>query len=230
MTDKAQNPLPSLIPTEPVHGRAEEFTERVHGLLDGQHKDEATVVQALEGLEEMFDLIAAGMYSIASMLVGEGEDSIRLVETAVANADLGSGQEPAAARKNSRLALCSAALDMISARNAQALAAPHGLEHAVTCIEDDDLDAADVSNNEFEQLISGPDRDRVRNWLESLPADMRTIFVLRAVAALSTSETANLLRVRGGPQASGWTSDAVRELFRQGLCSLASHVLQAANH
>ena len=191
MTDKAQNPLPSLIPTEPVHGRAEEFTERVHGLLDGQHKDEATVVQALEGLEEMFDLIAAGMYSIASMLVGEGEDSIRLVETAVANADLGSGQEPAAARKNSRLALCSAALDMISARNAQALAAPHGLEHAVTCIEDDDLDAADVSNDEFEQLISGPDRDRVRNWLESLPADMRTIFVLRAVATLSTSETAS---------------------------------------
>ena len=230
MTNKAVNPLPRLIPTEPLHGRAEEFTERVHGLLNGQPKDEATVVQALEGLEEMFDLIAAGMYSIASMLVGEGEDSIRLVETAVANADLGSGQEPAAARKNSRLALCAAALDTISARHAQALAAPHGLEHAVTCIEDDDLDAADVSNDEFEQLISGPDRDRVRNWLESLPADMRTIFVLRAVAALSTSETANLLRVHGGPQASGWTSDAVRELFRQGLCSLASHVLQAANH
>ena len=230
MTNKAVNPLPSLIPTEPLHGRAEEFTERVHGLLDGQPKDEATVVQALEGLEEMFDLIAAGMYSIASMLVGEGEDSIRLVETAVANADLGSGQEPAAARKNSRLALCAAALDMLSARNAQALAAPQGLEHAVTCIEDDDLDAAGDSTDEFEQLMSGPDRDRVRNWLESLPADMRTIFVLRAVAALSTSETANLLRVRGGPQASGWTSDSVRELFRQGLCSLASHVLQAAHH
>jgi hypothetical protein len=164
------------------------------------------------------------------MLVGEGEASIRLVETAVANADLGSGQEPAAARKNSRLALCAAALDMLSARNAQALAAPQGLEHAVTCIEDDDLDAADVSGDEFEQLISGPDRDRVRNWLESLPADMRTIFVLRAVAALSTSETANLLRVHGGPQASGWTSDSVRELFRQGLCSLASLVLQAAHH
>ncbi|HEY6849783.1 MAG TPA: hypothetical protein VI320_26725 [Terracidiphilus sp.] len=230
MTDKAATPLPSLIPTEPLHGRAEEFTERVHGLLDGQPKDEATVAQALEGLEEMFDLIAAGMYSIASMLVGEGEDSIRLVETAVANADLGSGQEPAAARKNSRLALCAAALDMLSARNAQALAAPQGLEHAVTCIEDDDLDAAGDSTDEFEQLMSGPDRDRVRNWLESLPADMRTIFVLRAVAALSTSETANLLRVRGGPQASGWTSDSVRELFRQGLCSLASHVLQAAHH
>jgi hypothetical protein len=230
MTDKAVPSNASLIPAEPLHIRAEEFTERVHGLLDGSPKDDATVAQAFDGLDEMFDLIAAGMYSMASMLVGEGEDSIRLVETAVANADLATGHEPAAARKNSRRALCAAALDMLSARDAEALAAPEGLEHAVTCIEDDDLDAAGVSTEELEQMIAGPDRDRVRNWLESLPAGMRTIFVLRAVAGLSTAETADLLRAHGGPQASGWTSDAVRELFRQGLCSLASHVLQDAHH
>jgi hypothetical protein len=230
MTDKAVPPNPSLIPAEPLHDRAEEFNERVHGLLDGQPKDEATVARAFDGLDEMFDLIAAGMYSIASMLVGEGEDSIRLVETAVANSDLGSGHEPAVARKSSRRALCAAALDMLSARDAAALAAPQGLEHAVTCIEDDDLDAAGVSTEELEQIIAGPDRDRVRNWLESLPAGMRTIFILRAVAAFSTSETADLLRAHGGPQASGWSSDSVRELFRQGLCSLASQVLQAAHH
>jgi hypothetical protein len=230
MTDKSISPSQSLIPAEPLHGRAEEFTERVHGLLDGQPKDEATVAQAFEGLDEMFDLIAAGMYSMASMLVGEGEDSIRLVETAVANADLAAGHEPADARKNSRRALCAAALDMLSARDAEALAAPQGLEHAATCIEDDDLDAAGVSTEELEQMIAGPDRDRVRNWLESLPVSMRTIFVLRAVAGFSTSETADLLEAHGGPQAADWTSDAVRELFRQGLCSLASHVLQDAHH
>ena len=79
-------------------------------------------------------------------------------------------------------------------------------------------------------MIAGPDRDRVRNWLQSLPTAMRAIFVLRAVAGFTTTETAELLQAHGGPQAAGWGGDAVRELFRQGLCSLASQVLQAATH
>lgn len=230
MPDKEITLSGGLIPAQPIPARAREFNDRVHGLLDGQPKDEATVAKALDGMDEMFDLIAAGMYSIASMLVGEGEDSIRLVETAVANADLAACDDPAEARKKSRLALCAAALDTLAARNTASLAAPQGLEHAATCIEDDDLDAAGVSSEELERMIAGPDRDRVRNWLESLPAVLRTIFVLRAVAGLTTAETADLLKAHGGPQAAGWSGDAVRELFRQGLCSLASHVLQAASH
>jgi Sigma-70, region 4 len=219
----------TLIPVQQVSGRAQEFTDRMHDLLDGQPKDEATVARAFDGMDEMFDLIAAGLYSIASMLVGEGEDGIRLVETAVANADLFACEEPLEARKSSRTALCAAALDMLTARDATSLAAPQGLEHAATCIGDDELDAAGVSSEELEQMIAGPDRDRVRNWLESLPTAMRTIFVLRAVAGLTTAETAALLQTHGGQQAAGWSGDAVRELFRQGLCSLASHVLHEAN-
>ncbi|HEY1902908.1 MAG TPA: hypothetical protein VGG56_10775 [Terracidiphilus sp.] len=218
-----------LIPTQPMPARAHEFSDRIHGLLDGQPKDEATVAKAFDGLDEMFDLIAAGMYSIASMLVGEGEDSIRLVETAVANADLAACDDPAEARKSSRLALCGAALDTLAARDPASLAAPQGFEHVATCIEDDDLDAGGISGEEFERMIAGPDRDRVRSWLESLPVALRTIFVLRAVAGLTTVETADLLKTHGGPQAADWSGDVVRELFRQGLCSLASHVLQAAN-
>jgi hypothetical protein len=219
----------SLIPPQPVPCGAREFTERVRGLLDGQPKDEATVVKAFDGLDEMFDLIAAGMYSIASMLVGEGEDSIRLVETAVANAEVSSAHDVLETRKNSRRALCAAALDTLTIRDAAGLAAPQGLEHAVTCIDDDELDTAGVSSEELERLIAGPDRDRVRNWLESLPTAMRAIFVLRAVARFTAAETADLLRAHGGPEAAGWNEDAVRELFRQGLCSLAGQVLHAAN-
>ena len=77
-------------------------------------------------------------------------------------------------------------------------------------------------------MIGGPDRDHVRNWLEGLPTAMRTIFVLRAVAGFTAGETAALLRAHGGSEAAGWNRDAVAELFRQGLCSLASQVLQAA--
>ena len=68
----------SLIPSKPVPECGQVFTKRVQGLLDGQPKDDETVSQALKGMDEMFDLIAAGLYSLASMLVGEGEDSIRL--------------------------------------------------------------------------------------------------------------------------------------------------------
>jgi hypothetical protein len=187
------------------------------------------VAQAFDGMDEIFDRIAAGLYSIASMLVGEGEDSIGLVEKAVATADIAACTDPVEARKSSRLALCAAALDLLADRDAASLAAPQGLEHAAGCIGDDELDAAGVSSAELEQMIAGPERHRVRNWLESLPTEMRAVFVLRAVAAFTTPETTALLQAHGGPQASGWGEDAVREIFRQGLCSLASQVLHAAH-
>src|ERR1700688_4791333 len=98
-----ENPIPSnesLTRPQPIPDFAHDFTVRVQGLLDGQPKDEATVAKTLDGLDEMFDLIAAGMYSMASMLVGEGEESIRLVETAVANAEVSAGDIPAEARKS----------------------------------------------------------------------------------------------------------------------------------
>jgi hypothetical protein len=195
--------------------------------LDGQPKDEATVAEAFEGLDGMFDLIAAGLYSMASMLVGEGEDSIQLVETAVTNAEVSECSDAEEARRSSRRALVTAAIQLIAARDPQGLAAPEGLQHAVTCIEDDDLDAAAEARDALERMIAGPDRDRVRNWLESLPAAMRTIYVVRAVAGLTTQETADLLATHGGPHASGWNAEAVRELFRQALCSLASQLIHA---
>ena len=219
----------SLIAAQALPEGAQEFAERVHGLLDGQPKDEVTVVRAFDGLDDIFDRIAAGLYNIASMLVGEGEDSIRLVETAVATADLAHCDGAVESRTNSRRALCAAALELLAKRDASSLAAPKGLEHAATCIGDDELDAAGVTGEELERMIAGPERDRVRNWLESLPTEMRAIFVMRGVAGLCAAETADLLRVHGGVQTGDWSEGAVREIFRQGLCSLASQVLHAAN-
>jgi hypothetical protein len=77
-------------------------------------------------------------------------------------------------------------------------------------------------------MLSGPDRDRVRNWLAELPTTLRTVFALRAVAGLTASETASLLAEHGGAAAAGWTPASVREIFRQGLCSLASQLLHAS--
>jgi hypothetical protein len=183
---------------------------------------------ACSDIDRIFDQIAAGLYSLASMLVGEGDESARLVETVVSTVQVSACCDPAASRQNSRRALAAAAIEILERRNPGSLAAPEGLEHAVTCIEDDDLDSAGVSHQELERMMAGPDRDHVRNWLESLPTELRTIFVLRAVAGFSAAQTAALLAEHGGPSAAGWTADAVRELFRQGLCSLASQILHAS--
>jgi len=184
-------------------------------------------ISAQNSLDSMFEIIAAGLYSLASMLVGEGEDSIRLVETAVSYADVSACSDAEDAHRNSRLALATAAIEVLARRDPEGLAAPENLEHAVTCIEDDDLDAAAEARESMERMIAGPDRDRVRAWLERLPTALRTIYVLRAVAGFSAADTAGLLAAHGGPDAAGWTAEAVREIFRQGLCSLASQLIHA---
>lgn len=181
----------------------------------------ATSSMSSEGMDS-FDQIAAGLYSLASMLVGEGEDSMALVEKAVASADLSNDTQ-----QSCLAALSAAGVEVIAQRDPDGLAAPEDLEHAVTCIEDDDLDAAAEARESMERMIAGPDRDRVRAWLESLPTALRVIYVLRAVTGLTASETADLLAGHGGPPAAGWTAEKVRELFRQGLCSLASQLIHA---
>jgi hypothetical protein len=206
---------------------ADRIADRAEGLPAGRRKGEATVDHALEGMDGMFDDIAARLYSLASMLAGEGEDSIRLVETAVATADVSSCTDAGEANRSSRQALVTAAIELIADRDPGLLAAPDDLEHAVTCIEDDDLDAAAEAREAMERMIAGPDRDRVRNWLERLSTAMRTVYVLRAVAGFSAAETAALLAAHGGARAAGWNADAVRELFRQALCSLASQLIHA---
>jgi DNA-directed RNA polymerase specialized sigma24 family protein len=227
MPEETSIPNASLISRQPLPECAEEFVEKMHGLLDGQPKDEAAVAGTFEGMDGMFDRIASGLYSIASMLVGEGEDSIQLVETAVTNADLSRASDAEDARRSGRRALVIAAIELIAERDPASLGAPEGLEHAVTCIDDDDLDAAAEAREALERMIAGPDRDRVRNWLESLPPSLRTIFVMRAVAGFTAPETAGLLAAHGGPQAAGWNAEAVKELFRQALCSLASQLIHA---
>jgi DNA-directed RNA polymerase specialized sigma24 family protein len=217
MPEETPTQSPSVIPQQPMSER---------GSFDGRRKDEITAARTLESMES-FDQIAAGLYSVASMLVGEGEDGMSLVETAVATAEVSAFSDADEARQSGHLALSTAAVELIATRDPEGLAAPEGLEHAVTCIEDDDLDAAAEAREAMERMIAGPDRDRVRTWLESLPTALRVIYVLRAVTGLTASETANLLALYGGPHAAGWTPEAVRELFRQGLCSLASQLIHA---
>lgn len=227
MTQQTASANDRLIPSQPIPAAAEAFSARVHGLLDGQPKDETTVKRALEGLEDVFDAIAAGLYNLASMLVGEGEEGVRLVETAIATVEISPGQDAGQSRMGSRRALCIAAIQTLERRNPGSLAAPEGLGPVGTCIEDDDLNAACVSSEELQTMMAGPDRDRVRKWLASLPTATRVVFVLRAVAGFNSPETAAMLAANTGRGDAEWTADAVRAIFRQGLCSLASQLIHA---
>jgi hypothetical protein len=219
------------IPKQPVPAGAEEFSKKVHGLLDGKAKDEATVASALRGMDDTLDVIAAGLYNMASMLVGEGEDegedSVRLIETAVARIEISGCCDPQQGRMNGRRALCTSAIDLIAERNPGSLATPVWVQQATTCIEDDDLESAGISREDLESMLAGPNREDVKNWIESLPTPTRVVFVLRAVAGFTADETATMLAQHGGKGSEGWNADMVRETFRQGLCSLASQLIHA---
>jgi hypothetical protein len=80
----------------------------------------------------------------------------------------------------------------------------------------------------LKKMLGGEERNQVRNWLASLSIAMRTVFVLRAVGSLTAAETATQARQHGGPQAAAWTPELAREVFRQGLCSLASQLIHAS--
>ena len=188
---------------------------------------ESNPAHTQKALDDLLDQIAGELYNLASMLVGEGEESARLVETAIGAAGISLCKDSAEARAKSRKELSGAAIAILGKRGPNSLVAPEGLAPVETCLDDDDLNSSGVSREDLEHVISGPERGRVKNWLAGLPVAVRAIFVLRAVAGLSAAETADLLADHGGAQAAGWTEDAVREIFRRGLCSLASQLLHA---
>jgi hypothetical protein len=171
--------------------------------------------------------IASELYRISSMLLGEGEDGIGLVETVVATVDLPACHNPVEARHNSRMTLAAEAIELLNERDSTSLIAPVENSGPVSCIEDDDLDSVGVTPADLEQMITGPESHRLRDWLEGLPVSLRLIFVLRAVAGLSSAEVAALLAENTGSHARDWTSAGVRTSFRQALCSLASQLIQA---
>jgi hypothetical protein len=219
----------SLIPANTPSPENEAFFERVTDLLDGQQKSSAAVETALTGSEEILGRIGAELYHVASMLVGEGEEAIELIERVVTGVDLHACVNVSDARHKSRLLLAADAVTMLRRQDATGtvFSAPEENSGPASCIENDDLDAAGVSPAELEAMISGPESHRLRTWLEGLTVPVRVIFVLRAIAGLSSAEVAGLLAEYGGPAAADWTPSSAGSVFRQGLCSLASQLIHA---
>ena len=225
----------SFVPEEPNDPQSAELFAQVAGMLDGQAKETTAVDSALAGWDGLLEKVGTDTYRISSMLLGEGEETIQLIEQVVIDVDIRACSDHREARHLSRLILAAKAIAILSARDSasqpSSFAAPDkdALDSGpVSCIEEDDLSAAGVTSAELEQMLTGPDNHHLRAWLEGLTVSLRVIFVLRAVAGLSSTEIAGLLSEHGGPAAQDWTPDAVRSSFRQALCSLASQLLHAS--
>jgi hypothetical protein len=212
---------------EPLHPRGAASFQKMTEMPDGQSRKSEVAQAANRNGDVLLEKIAGELYGIASMLVGEGDEAVGLIERVVTNADVPTCCNQAEARHKARLLLAADAITVLGRRDSASLAAPGDDSGPTGCIEDDDLSAAGVTPDELEQMIAGPESHRLRDWLEGLSVSLRVIFVLRAVSALSSVEVAGLLSKHGGPKAADWTPEAVRGSFRQALCSLASQLIHA---
>src|SRR5271170_675886 len=90
----------SFVPEEPVDPRGAAFLEELTGMLDGHGKDPAVVDAALSNWDGLLEKIAGDLYRISSMLVGEGEEPVRLIEQVVTQLDIPHFSDPLEARRS----------------------------------------------------------------------------------------------------------------------------------
>lgn len=168
---------------------------------------------------------AAELYQLAALMLGDESQAIELVEATVAQATINPCAEAEASVQAARRNLVETAVARLSEANPKAFAAPDLSDKTGSgCIDEDDLSSAGIAAGKFEQIVSGPGRRTLRNWLNSLPVTQRAIFVERAIlgwdnAAVAASLTKTASHV--------WQPKQVSELFRQALCSLATSLVHA---
>ncbi len=176
--------------------------------------------------------MAAELFQLASLLVGDENRALQLIETSLATMAIDPCLDPEAAREQARARVVHGALAMLS--QAQPGAFSHVVEldaqHA-PCVQDDDLQAAGITPAQLRAWLEQQEKPELRRglraWLEDLPLVQRTIFVQRAVLGQGNEAAASLLREAAGREAGGWTPQRVSEVFRQALCSLASALAHA---
>ncbi len=176
--------------------------------------------------------MAAELFHLASLLVGEESRALRLIESSLATMEIDPCLDPEAARAQARLqVLCGAVQMLASEQPAAFLVRPDQMGGDSVCVQDDDLQAAGMTQTQLRSWLAEQSgeglRRGMREWLEELPAAERAIFVQRAVLNQGNEAAAALLRQAGGESAGGWTPEAVSGVFRHALCSLANSLAHA---
>jgi DNA-directed RNA polymerase specialized sigma24 family protein len=171
---------------------------------------------------------AAKLFQTAALLLGDGDEAVRLVEETMAGADVDPCAEGSQATTVLQNQLVQAAIRELSQREPGSFAAAETGGGNALCIEDDDLSVAGVTSSQLHELLH-EGRGQLRDWLEHLPPAQRAVFVERAMLGQDNAATAQTLRTAGGETASGWTPDKVSDVFRQALCSLANSLAHSGS-
>ncbi|HEX3435701.1 MAG TPA: hypothetical protein VHT24_02965 [Pseudacidobacterium sp.] len=171
---------------------------------------------------------AAKLFQTAALLLGNESEAVSLVEEAIAGVEIDPCADGDRAKVLVQEHLVHAAIRKLSEREPESFAVSTTDEgNAGGCIQDDDISAAGLSQEQLGYLLEGEGRGQLRNWLEHLTAAQRAIFVERAMLGQDNATTAENLRTGAGEGAAGWTPEKVSEVFRQALCSLATSLVHA---
>ncbi len=168
---------------------------------------------------------ALELFQIGAMLLGKEDEAVNLVEETVAGVQADPCADATAAHNEARERLIRSALARMQQTDPNGFTIDHETNAVQTlCIEDDDAAVAGLSSLEIAELTRGAGRAELRAWLGQLPAALRAVFVMRAVAGLDSAATAENLRSLGDRT---WTSDGASQIFRQALCSLANSLVRS---
>jgi hypothetical protein len=165
---------------------------------------------------------AVEMYRFAAMMLGNEAEALSLVENTVAAVDVDPCADPCAAKGLVRERVLDGALEIMHRQDPASFADLPAADSG-SCLEDDDTA---LSGTEITELVSGAERGPLRDWLNRLSQAQRAVFVQRAVLGSSNADTARAINRYAKP--SIWTAEAVSNLFRQALCSLASSLVHSA--
>jgi DNA-directed RNA polymerase specialized sigma24 family protein len=178
------------------------------------------------GASSQIESAAREMFQIAALLLGNETDALDAVEQSIASIEVDPCSDAATASALHHRALVDHAVSRVAALHPEAME-PATAADLGGCVETDELSAAGVTRSQLDELLTGSDRQRMRQWLESLQPVERVVFVLRAMLGETGEEAAGVLARATGKR---WNAGHVGGAYRSALCSLASALVHAAAH
>ncbi len=168
---------------------------------------------------------AAELFQLAALLMGDQREAVELVEETLASVEIDPCLDPGAARKLTSQQVLARGLARLRQIDPGSFAGVPDTASSL-CVEDEDLSAAGLSHAQLTEWLASDGRQELRDWLAALPGAQRAIFVQRAVLGLGNAAVAEALNASGS-SATGWSPEAVGEMYRLGLCSLANSLAHA---
>jgi hypothetical protein len=177
---------------------------------------------------------AVELFQLAALLLGDQNEAVGLVEETMAGTEIDPCADPAAARRQARQQVLAGALARLRQSDPASFAVAGDVPRATSmCVEDEDLSAAGISQAQLTDWLASEGRQDLRDWLRALPAAQRAVFVQRAVLGQGNAATAEALQASEGTSegkgsSAWWTPQAVGELYRLALCSLANSLARSS--